>query len=303
MEIGKNDTTLFNDFCQEKNMTRLSPSPLPLALLLSATGMATWSPAALACAAEPLIASVCLMGLNPGPRLAAMNNSYMLAQGQTMAVNQYSALFSLLGTTFGGNGSSTFQLPDLRGRVVVGMDPRDGTRAAGANGGSASVQLTVAQLPPHTVPIANLPVTLNNVQATTTLSGLAATANLGGVVIKGPATGLLLKASSGSNGQATPSGNYLGKSGGGAGNIYANTTTPDASLNAGSIAGELTLTVSAGTTAPVTITGNAATTVTGGGTATGASGVVGAGAAVPAMPPYLVLPYYIAYSGIYPSGN
>lgn len=284
-------------------MTRLSSSPTTLALLLSSLGMAAFSPPVHACAAEPLIASVCLMGLNPVPRLAAMNNSYMLAQGQTMALNQYTALFSLLGTTFGGNGSSTFQLPDLRGRVVVGMDPRDGTRAAGANGGSASIVLTVAQLPAHTVPIANLPVTLTNLQATTTLTGLAATANLGGVVVKGPATGLTVKAASGSNGQATPSGNYLGKSGGGAGNIYSNTTTPDATLNAGSIAGDLTLAITAGTTAPVTITGNAATTVTGSGTATGASGVVGTGAAVPVMPPYLVLPYYIAYSGIYPSGN
>jgi microcystin-dependent protein len=284
-------------------MTRLSTSPTTFALLLSSLGMAAFSPAAHACAAEPLIASVCLMGLNPVPRLAAMNNSYMLAQGQTMALNQYTALFSLLGTTFGGNGSSTFQLPDLRGRVVVGMDPRDGTRAAGANGGSASIVLTVAQLPAHTVPIVNLPVTLTNLQATTTLTGLAATANLGGVVVKGPATGLTVKAASGSNGQASPSGNYLGKAGGGASNIYSNTTTPDATLNAGSIAGDLTLTINAGTTAPVTISGNAATTVTGGGTATGASGVVGTGAAVPVMPPYLVLPYYIAYSGIYPSGN
>ncbi len=284
-------------------MTRLSSSPITLALLLSGVGMTAWSPAVHACAAEPLIASVCLMGLNPGGRLAAMNNTYMLAQGQTMAVNQYTALFSLLGTTFGGNGSSTFQLPDLRGRVVVGMDPRDGTRGVGANAGSASIQLTVAQLPAHAVPITNLPVTLNNIQATTTLTGLAATANLGGVVIKGPAAGLTLKASSASNGQSTPSGNYLGKAGGGASNIYSNTTTPDASLNAGSIAGDLTLTVNADTTAPVTITGSAATTVTGGGTATGMSGVVGTGAAVPIMPPYLVLPYYIAYNGMYPSGN
>ncbi|WP_332878497.1 phage tail protein [Massilia sp. S19_KUP03_FR1] len=284
-------------------MNGLSKPPRALAVLLSGLTMGAWSPVTHACAAEPLIASVCLMGLNPGSRLQTMNNTYMLAQGQSLAVSQYAALYSLLGTTFGGNGSTTFNLPDLRGKVVVGFDPRDATRTVGANGGSASMQLTVAQLPPHAVPIANLPVTLTNLQATTTLTSLAATANLSGVVIKGPATGLTIKAASTSNGQSSPAGNYLGKSGGGSSNIYSNTATPDATLNAGAIDGELALTVKTGTTAPVTITGNASTTVTGAGVANGTSGSVGAGVAVPTMPPYLVLPYYIAYSGIYPSGN
>lgn len=283
-------------------MTCLSKPSVSITALLAGLAMASWSPASHACAAEPLIASICIMGMNPGGRFQAMNNSYMLAQGQTLALNQYTALFSLLGTTFGGNGSSNFNLPDLRGKVVVGFDPRDATRTVGAFAGSASIKLTVAQLPQHVVPIANLPVTLNNIQATTTLTGLAATANLGGVQIKGPATGLTLKAVSGANGQPSPGGNYLGKAGASSSNIYSN-AAPDVTLNTGAIAGDLTLTVNAGTTAPVTITGNAATTVTGGGTATGNSGIVGAGADVPIMPPYLVLPYYIAYSGIYPSGN
>jgi microcystin-dependent protein len=282
-------------------MAHLSPTTLLAAL--AAIGMATWSPPSHACAAEPLIASVCIMGMNPGSRFQAMNNSYMLAAGQTMAINQYTALYSLLGTTFGGNGTTSFNLPDLRGKVVVGFDPRDATRSVGANAGSASIKLTVAQLPQHVVTFTNLPVTLTNLQATTTLTGLSATANLAGVVIKGPATGLTIKATSTLNGQASPTGNYLGKGGGTAGNIYSNTSTPDATLNAGSIGGDLTLTVSPGVTAPVTIAGTAATTVTGGGSASGTSAVVGAGADVPIMPPYLVLPYYIAYSGIYPSGN
>ena len=283
-------------------MRSLTTSPLALAVALSGLGMAAWSPASHACAAEPLIASVCIMGMNPGGRFQSMNQTYMLAQGQTLALNQYTALYSLLGTTFGGNGSSNFNLPDLRGRVVVGFDPRDGTRAVGAIAGSASVKLSVAQLPPHAVSITNLPVTLSNVQATTTLSGLAATANLAGVILKGPATGLTIKAVGGASGQGSPSGNYLGKAPGGTSALYSN-ATPDATLNAGAIGGELTLTVNPGITAPVTVTGNAATTVTGGGTATGTSAIIGSGADVPTMPPYLVLPYYIAFSGIYPSGD
>jgi len=283
-------------------MNRLASSTATFAILLSGLGAAAWSPAAHACAAEPLIASVCIMGMNPGARFQSMNNSYMLAAGQTLALNQYTALYSLLGTTFGGNGSSNFNLPDLRGKVVVGLDPRDATRTVGANGGSAAILLTVAQLPQHAATIANLPVTLTNVQATTTLTGLAATANLAGVVLKGPASGLTMKAVAGASGQGSPSGNYLGKAPGGTSALYSN-ATPDATLNAGAIGGDLTFTINPGITAPVTITGAAATTVTGGGTASGTSAVMGGGQAVPSMPPYLVLPYYIAYNGIYPSGD
>lgn len=276
---------------------------LSVATLMSGLAMAGWSSPSHACAAEPLIGSVCTMALNPGARFQTMNQTYMLAAGQTLALNQYVALFSLLGITYGGNGQSTFMLPDLRGKVIVGYDPRDATRVVGAVGGSASVKLTVAQLPPHAVTLTNVPVTLNSVQATTTLSGLSATANLSGVVLTGAASGLTIKAASASNGQPSPAGNYLGRSGGTSSNIYSNTTTPDATLNAGSIGGNLSLTVNQGVTAPVTVTGNAATTLSGSGSASGTSAVIGTGADVPIMPPYVVMPYYIAFNGIYPSGD
>jgi microcystin-dependent protein len=287
---------------QEHSMHTFARRASLVATLVASFGAAAWSPAAHACAAEPLIASVCIMGMNPGARFQSMNNSYMLAAGQTLPVNQYTALYSLLGTTFGGNGSATFNLPDLRGRVVAGFDPRDSTRTVGANGGSAAITLTVAQLPQHAATFVNMPVTLTTVQATTTLSGLAATANLAGVVLQGPASGLSIRAVSASGGQVNPSGNYLGRAPGGTSALYSG-AAPDVSLNAASITGNLSLTVNPGVTAPVTITGNAATTVTGGGTASGTSAIIGEGAAVPIMPPYLVLPYYIAFSGIYPSGD
>ncbi|RZJ61920.1 MAG: phage tail protein [Acidovorax sp.] len=71
---------------------------------------------------------------------------WMLCQGQTLAINSNQALFSLIGTTYGGNGNTTFQLPDLRGRSIqhaVQGNP------LGALGGQETVSLTVNQMPAH----------------------------------------------------------------------------------------------------------------------------------------------------------
>lgn len=282
-------------------MARQQRSIRSLLASMTCIGMAAWSPAAQACTSDPVMASLCVMSFSPAGRYQTFNNgAYVVAAGQTMSINQNAALFSLIGITFGGDGQSTFNLPDLRGKVVVGYDARDASRAVGATGGSASVNLNVAQLPPHTVPVTNLPVTMSGVHATTTLSGLTATANLGGMVIAGAASGLSVKASSAAGSLASPAGNYLGKAPAAGGSIYTS-TTPNATLNAGSIGGTLSLTVSPNTNAPVT--GSATTTLDGQGTASGVSGIVGSGAAIPVMPPYLVLPYYIAVNGIYPTAD
>ena len=67
-------------------------------------------------------------------------------QGQLMQVSQYQALFSLLGTTYGGDGSRTFGLPDLRGRVPGGDGP---TFPLGQKVGGEQVTLNINQVPPH----------------------------------------------------------------------------------------------------------------------------------------------------------
>ena len=74
--------------------------------------------------------------------------------GQLLPVNQNQALFSLLGTTFGGDGKVTFGLPDLRGRVAVGQGtgPGRSTRTVGQTGGEETHALTTAELPAHTHP-------------------------------------------------------------------------------------------------------------------------------------------------------
>lgn len=71
---------------------------------------------------------------------------WALCNGQLLPINQNQALFSLLGTTYGGNGQTNFALPDLRGRVPM----HEGSgHILGEKAGSEAVTLTIAQLPTH----------------------------------------------------------------------------------------------------------------------------------------------------------
>ncbi len=72
--------------------------------------------------------------------------------GQLVSIQQYSALYSLLGTTYGGNGTTTFGLPDLRGRTPICFGQGTGTSnyPQGTTGGVETVTLTALQLPAHT---------------------------------------------------------------------------------------------------------------------------------------------------------
>lgn len=69
---------------------------------------------------------------------------WALCNGQLLPINQNQALFSLLGTMYGGNGQTTFALPDLRGRMPV-----HGSENQGASGGAEAVALTQAEMPAH----------------------------------------------------------------------------------------------------------------------------------------------------------
>lgn len=79
---------------------------------------------------------------------------YMTCQGQILAISQNSALFSILGTTYGGNGQSTFGLPDLRGRSPVGQGQGSGLQSyqLGQVGGTETVTLNAANMPAHNHP-------------------------------------------------------------------------------------------------------------------------------------------------------
>lgn len=79
-------------------------------------------------------------------------DGYMKCDGSTISIGSYSALFSLLGTNYGGNGATTFGLPDLRGRVPMGAGQVDGagtTYFLGSKAGSASVTLVTGNMPSH----------------------------------------------------------------------------------------------------------------------------------------------------------
>jgi microcystin-dependent protein len=84
--------------------------------------------------------------------------AWMFCNGQSLAISQFSQLFGLLGTTYGGDGVSTFNLPDLRGRLPFHPGTNAGeTFVAGEAGGSETVTLTTEQMPVH----------LHSLQATT----------------------------------------------------------------------------------------------------------------------------------------
>lgn len=78
-----------------------------------------------------------------------------LCNGQLLQISSYELLFSLLGTTYGGDGVNTFALPDLRGRVAVGQGQGDGLsyRMLGQIGGSETVALYTSTMPAHIHPI------------------------------------------------------------------------------------------------------------------------------------------------------
>jgi len=80
---------------------------------------------------------------------------WALCQGQTLSISANTALFSLLGTFYGGNGTTTFQLPDLQGRVPINQGTGAGLPAytIGEKAGSATVTLLTNNLPQHTHPV------------------------------------------------------------------------------------------------------------------------------------------------------
>lgn len=94
---------------------------------------------------DPYLGEIRMFGGTFAPR------GWMFCQGQMLAIAQNSALFSLLGTTYGGNGQTTFGLPDLRGRSPVGMGSGPGLTpiVQGEMAGSESVTILSTQMPAH----------------------------------------------------------------------------------------------------------------------------------------------------------
>jgi len=212
---------------------------------------------------DQYVGEIRMVGFNFAP------SGWALCNGQTLNISQYNALFALLGTTYGGNGTQTFQLPDLQCRVPVhagagsGLNPITG----GAKAGAPTMTLTQQQMPPHT-----------HIATFVPTGGGSGT----------PAVTVTVKASGSAGNTSSPNGNYLtgnalstdGNSVP-ANNFVSGATTP---TDLAPIAG-----VSA------TITGVAG----GGGTVTNA--IAGVGVPFSIQPPYLAVYFIIALQGIYPS--
>jgi microcystin-dependent protein len=95
--------------------------------------------------AQPFVGQITVYPYNFAPY------GWLDCAGQLLPISQYSALFSLLGTTYGGNGTSTFALPDLQGRIPVGQGQLNGggDYAMGEAAGAENVTLLVTNMPAH----------------------------------------------------------------------------------------------------------------------------------------------------------
>jgi len=96
---------------------------------------------------DPFVGEVKIVPFNFAP------TGWALCDGQLLSIAQNTALFSLLGTTYGGNGTSTFALPNLQGRVPMHWG---GSVALGAPGGVETVTLTVTEIPAHSHLVASV---------------------------------------------------------------------------------------------------------------------------------------------------
>src|SRR4051794_11044447 len=91
--------------------------------------------------AEPFLSEIRIMSFVYAPK------GWALCNGQFLPINQNQALFSLLGTTFGGNGQTTFALPDLRGKVPIHVGSG---HTLGEKGGEQAHTLSLSEMPTHT---------------------------------------------------------------------------------------------------------------------------------------------------------
>ncbi|MCP5417392.1 MAG: phage tail protein [Chromatiaceae bacterium] len=119
---------------------------------------------------EPFLAEVRIFGFNFSPR------GWALCDGQILPINQNQSLYSLLGNTYGGDGRTSFALPDLRGRTP--LHAGDGI-TLGQRGGEETHALTPGEIPQHThVPVKG--VTISTAASTTQNGNLLANTDVGG---------------------------------------------------------------------------------------------------------------------------
>ncbi len=209
---------------------------------------------------EPFVGEINYVAFNYAPQ------GWLPCNGQLLPINQYQAVFALLGTTYGGNGTTTFALPDMRGKVPVhqGQSAGGSNFVMGQTAGSENVTLTVNQMPTHSHPV----------DAISTSTS---------VVAPGSSATSTLKAVNAAGDTNTPGGGAIAMSPA-LTKIYSSTTAPSVNMNQASI--ETTLSgVNVATTTVTTVT------------------VSPAGGSQPfsIMQPYTTVNCIIAIDGIFPS--
>lgn len=215
-------------------------------------------------AQEPFLGELRWVGFNFAPR------GWALCDGQLLPISQNTALFSLLGTTYGGNGQTTFALPDMRGRVPLhpGQGPGLSERFLGEEAGQEAVTLGIAEIPSHSHTLSSHTHTIPALSVDVKTSSAAATgASAAGNVLATATLG------QGGGGRGNGAGSHLT-------NIY-NAGPTDVSLAAGTAA-----------TAPATTGGGSGTTMATGGSSPHQN-----------MQPFLGVNCIIALQGIFPSRN
>lgn len=210
---------------------------------------------------DPFVGEISYVGFNFAP------DGWFQCNGQTLPINQYSALYSLLGTTYGGDGVTNFKLPDMRGKVPVhqGQSPGYSNFTMGQTSGAENVTLTATQLPTH-----SHPATAVSTSTSAVAPGASATSTL--------------KAANATGDMTTPGSNAIATSSAALTKIYSSTTAPNVNMHAGSIE-----TILSGVN--VTTTTNTAVTV----------GNAGGSQPFSIMQPYTTVNCIIAWQGVYPS--
>lgn len=224
---------------------------------------------------------------------------YAFANGQLMQVQQNAALYSLYGVYFGGNGQTTFGLPNLQSRVGVALATNGSTLQGltpyqlGNSAGAQAIQLTVAQMPVHNHSAATTGTAATTVTPTTnvtsSISGLSATTTVN--ALTAPTTKV-----------ASPAGNLwtVGATAGSPSSGVLGYAAPGAGTAATMATGAATTVLNGNVTVNATTTATAQTTLNNLNTVIGNNG---ASAAVDIRTPLVALNYIVATIGVYPQRN
>jgi microcystin-dependent protein len=145
---------------------------------------------------QPYVGEIRMFGGNFAPA------GWMFCEGQLLPISEYETLFNLIGTTYGGDGQTTFQLPDLRGRLPVHQG--NGFTLA-ETGGVEEVTLTTSQIPGHSHPY----LASTNAGGTKNPGGnVLGTVVAGSIYVQQPATAAMGASSVGSDGGSQPHNNF-----------------------------------------------------------------------------------------------